>query len=41
MILGALVTSILGNVLSGQWVIRACEGTVTVGEGTITAGENF
>ena len=34
MLLGALVASILGNVLAGRGVIRA-------GEGTIRAGENI
>ena len=32
MLLGALVASLLGKALTEKGVIRACEGTVTVGQ---------
>ena len=31
MLLGALDTSLLGNLLPGKVVIRACEGTIRAG----------
>ena len=39
MLLGALGTSLLGNLLTSIGVMRADEGTVRGGEGTIRAGK--
>ena len=41
MLLGTLGASLLGNLLQGNGVIRACEGTIRSGEGTIRAGQDF
>ena len=33
--------SLLGNILTGKGMIRACEGKVTANQGTIRAGQGF
>ena len=41
MLLDALDTSLLGNLLTGKGTIRAGEGTIRVSDGTIRAGQDF
>ena len=41
MLLGTLGASLLGNLLQGNRVIRAGEGTIRSGEGKIRAGQDF
>ena len=41
MLLGTLVTSLLGNLLTGKGVMSAGEGTIRAGEVKIRAGQDF
>ena len=41
MLLGTLGASLLGNLLTGKWVMRAGEGTIRASESTIRASQNF
>ena len=41
MLLGTLVTSLLGNPLTGKGVMIAGEGTIRAGEDKIRAGQDF
>ena len=41
MLLGILVVSLLGYLLTGKGTMRADEGTIKTGEGTIRADQDF
>ena len=41
MLLGALVASLLGNMLAGKGVLKSCEGVIGAGEKVIRAVQSL